>query len=310
VLLNNIFSEAKKINASDIHISYSYKVRFRVDGIITTTGNYNQLTPKDIKAFAYSLISTNQREIFEKNKELDFSFSLNNQLRIRANYFFALGRINMAFRLIPFDVPILANLKLPYILNDFIKIENGLILVTGSTGSGKTTTICAMLNEININYNKHIITIEDPVEFIHTNKKSIISQRNIGTDTKSFESGLKSILREDPDVIFVGEIRDKESMKSVLSLAETGHLVFATLHTNSVVSTINRVLDFFHDKDYVKSQLANSLRVIISQQFVTKDNQRVIECNILENNTAISNLIRENRIHQIENQMKISNSIK
>jgi twitching motility protein PilT len=221
------------------------------------------------------------------------------------------GELSAAFRTIPLEIPTLDDICAPDILFDLAKKQKGLILITGATGSGKSTTLAAILNEINQSQNKHIITIEDPVEFIHTSKNSLFSHRNVGSDTSSFSRALKYALREDPDVILVGEMRDKETMAMTIEAAQTGHLVFATLHTNSAVSSINRIIDSFatSDQAYIKSSLASSLIAVISQNLLPKiGGGRVALFEIMLNNIAISNLIREGKIHQILSQMQLGSS--
>jgi twitching motility protein PilT len=306
--LNSIFAKAKSLNASDIHLSSSYTPRLRINGVLESL-KLEIPSEEIIKNFAYSFLSKDNIEFFNLNREIDLSFEVKNICRIRANFFYALDKIHISFRLIPTDIPKFEKLGLPNVIKDFVNIQSGLVLVTGSTGSGKSTTLASLINEVNNSLKKHIITLEDPVEFIYKNKKSIVSQRNIGIDTKDFLTGLKSILREDPDIIMIGELRDKESMQMALSIAQTGHLVLASLHTNSAVDTINRIVDIFESKEQVRVQLSQSLRAIISQELVQKDKKRVLDYELLINTSAISNLIRENKIHQIENQIRLGKNI-
>jgi twitching motility protein PilT len=305
--LYKIFAKAKSLNASDIHISPSYQPRLRINGTLEII-KCEIPTQTQVQEFAYSFLDDKQIEFLNQNRDIDISFSIENSLRIRANFFYSLGQINISFRLIPIKIPILEELGLPNKIKEFANIKNGLILITGSTGSGKSTTISAMINHINNSQKKHIITLEDPVEFIHDNIKSIVSHRNIGTDTKNFQSGLKSVLREDPDVILIGEIRDQESMQMAITMAQTGHLVLTTLHTNSAIDSINRVIDMFDNKEQIRLQLSVSLKAIISQELILKNKKLQPKCEILENNQAISNLIRENKIHQIQNYIGLIDS--
>jgi twitching motility protein PilT len=247
--------------------------------------------------------------IFEENHELDFSFEIAEVGRFRANYYKTISGIACAFRIITLEVPPLEKFGNNPILKDLIKREKGLILVTGATGSGKSTTLASMLHEINLTAHKHIITIEDPVEFVHKNINSLFSQREIGSNTNSFATALKSALREDPDVILVGEMRDKETISAAITAAETGHIVFGTLHTNSAPSTINRIINVFDpaEKTEIKMQLASSLIAVISQSLIPKlDGGLVSTQEILIVNSAIENLIREDKIHQIYSQMQLN----
>jgi len=242
------------------------------------------------------------------SKSDHFSFLLPNIGRFRANYYRALGTIGAAFRIIPIDIPSLDDLGAPQIYKKLIKREKGLILVTGPAGSGKSTTLAAMLNEINRNEHKHIVTIEDPVEFIHHNKKSLFSHRGVGEDTRSFSTALKYAMRQDPDIILVGEMRDKETIEAALTAAETGHLVFATLHTSSAPGTIHRIIDVFKgdEQAQIRAMLSSSLVAVIAQSLLPKlDGGRVAASEIMVTNHAISNLIREDKVHQIYSQMQL-----
>ncbi|WP_086269732.1 type IV pilus twitching motility protein PilT [Campylobacter devanensis] len=293
--------------ASDLHLVARSMPKIRIDGELVSTGNV-VLTPNDIEEICLPLIDEEQKAELKKFKELDFSIDLGNS-RFRVNYYYTMnGELSAAFRTIPLEIPTLDDICAPDILFDLAKKQKGLILITGATGSGKSTTLAAILNEINQSQNKHIITIEDPVEFIHTSKNSLFSHRNVGSDTSSFSRALKYALREDPDVILVGEMRDKETMAMTIEAAQTGHLVFATLHTNSAVSSINRIIDSFatSDQAYIKSSLASSLIAVISQNLLPKiGGGRVAIFEIMLNNIAISNLIREGKIHQILSQMQL-----
>ncbi len=296
-------------NASDLHLVSRSEPQIRIDGKLTPL-DLPKLTAEATEAMCYALITDRQKKELEENKELDFAIELPGIGRFRANYYYTMsGEIAAAFRTIPITIPSIDELKLPQIFKDIVKKEKGLILVTGPTGSGKSTTLAAMLNEINLTEHKHIITIEDPIEFIHENKKSLFSHRNVGIDTKNFANGLKYSLREDPDVILVGEMRDRETISTAITAAETGHLVFATLHTNSAVQTVNRIVDSFEggEQIQVRNMLSTSLTAIISQSLLPKiGGGRVAILEILLNNSAISNLIRENKIHQIYSQMQLN----
>ncbi|BCD67824.1 type IV pilus twitching motility protein PilT [Nitratiruptor sp. YY09-18] len=305
--INSLFKTVTAHNASDLHLVPRSEPQVRIDGRLVPL-NLPQLTGKEIQDLCYALITEKQKKQFEENFELDFSFSIPNVGRFRANYYKVLDEMAAAFRIIPTEIPSIDTLGAPQIFKEIIKREKGLILVTGPTGSGKSTTLAAMLNEINETERKHIITVEDPVEFIHPNKKSLFSHRELGLDTKSYAAALKYALREDPDVILIGEMRDQETIKAALTAAETGHLVFGTLHTNSAPGTINRIIDVFSgdEQPQIRAQLSTSLVAVISQALLPKiGGGRIAVHEILINNAAIANLIRENKVHQIYSQMQL-----
>jgi len=294
-------------NASDLHLVSRSEPQIRLDGVLKPV-NLPKLTGEDIEEMCYSLITEKQKQHFEEYDELDFALELPNIGRFRANYYRTMGDVAAAFRVIPIDVPSLDDLAAPFVYKKLVKREKGLILVTGPTGSGKSTTLAAMLNEINLNEQKHIVTVEDPVEFIHQNKKCIFSHRNIGEDTKSFATALKYAMRQDPDIILIGEMRDKETIAAALTAAETGHLVFGTLHTSSAPSTINRIIDVFNgdEQPQIRAMLSSSLVAIIAQALLPKlGGGRVAASEILVTNHAINNLIREDKVHQIYSQMQL-----
>ncbi len=305
LLLKNVVAH----NASDLHLVSGSEPQVRIDGRLIPL-DLPKLDASSIEKMCYSLITDKQKKILEEEKELDFAIYIPNVGRFRGNYYYTLNtELAAAFRIIPTEIPSLDDLKAPAIFKELIKREKGLILVTGPTGSGKSTTLAAMLNEINENYHKHILTIEDPVEFIHENKKSLFSHRNVGEDTKSFANGLKYALREDPDIILVGELRDIETISTAITAAETGHLVFGTLHTNSAVQTINRIVDSFEGSEQVqiRNMLSVSLTAVISQALLPKKGKgRIAVHEILINNNAIANLIREGKTHQIYSQMQLN----
>jgi len=293
--------------ASDLHLVSRSEPQIRLDGRLRPV-NLPVLTGKDIEEMCYSLITEKQKQHFEEFNELDFALLLPGIGRFRANFYRTLGDIAGAFRTIPIDVPSLDDLKLPAVYKKLIKREKGLILVTGPTGSGKSTTLAAMINEINLHESKHIITVEDPVEFIHNNKKCIFSHRGVGEDTSSFATALKYAMREDPDVILIGEMRDKETIAAALTAAETGHLVFGTLHTSSAPSTINRIIDVFSgdEQPQIRAMISTSLIAVIAQALIPKlGGGRIAASEILVTNHAISNLIREDKVHQIYSQMQL-----
>lgn len=293
--------------ASDLHLISRAEPQIRLDGVLKPV-NLPKMIGDDIQEMCYSLITEKQKKQFEEHDELDFALLLPGIGRFRANYYKTLGDMAAAFRIIPIDIPSLDDLGAPMIYKSLVKREKGLILVTGPTGSGKSTTLAALLNEINITEQKHVITVEDPVEFIHQNKKCVFSHRGVGEDTKSFSTALKFAMRQDPDIILVGEMRDKETIEAGLTAAETGHLVFATLHTSSAAGTINRIIDVFSgdEQPQIRAMISSSLVAVIAQALLPKlGGGRVAASEILITNHAISNLIREDKVHQIYSQMQL-----
>lgn len=294
--------------SSDLHLVVGSEPQIRIDKELRPL-NLAVLNAKDIEEMAYSLIEDKQKKIFEDANELDFSFELKSIGRFRANYYRTIGGIGCAFRMIPIDIPTLDEYGNPPIFKELVKKEKGLILVTGPTGSGKSTTLASMLHEINLTERRHIITVEDPVEFVHKNIKSLFSQRDVGNDTASFASALKYALRQDPDIILIGEMRDAETIGAALTAAETGHLVFGTLHTNSAPGTINRIIDVFDGEEQaqVRAQLASSLVAVVSQTLIPRvGGGKVATQEILITNPAIQNQIREDKVHQIYSQMQLN----
>ena len=297
--------------ASDLHLVARSEPQIRIDGTLKAV-NLPVLTGEDIEEMAYALLTEKQKKSFEEHLELDFALMLPGIGRFRANYYRTLGDIAAAFRIIPTEIPSLDDLSAPAIYKELIKREKGLILVTGPTGSGKSTTLSALLNEINETEHKHIVTIEDPVEFIHQNKSSVFSHRETGRDTKSFSTALKYAMRQDPDIILIGEMRDKETIEAALTAAETGHLVFGTLHTNSAPGTINRIIDVFsgEEQSQIRTMISTSLVAVISQVLLPKiGGGRVAIPEILITNHAIANLIREDKVHQIYSQMQLGQGV-
>ncbi|QCI27960.1 type IV pilus twitching motility protein PilT [Caminibacter pacificus] len=306
--LEQLLKSIKAYNASDLHLNVNSEPMLRIDGKLTPL-NLPKLSNEQIIDLCYSVLTDKQKAILEEELELDFSFEIPGVARFRANYYYERENLAAAYRIIPERPLSLDELKAPLIFKQLIKREKGLILVTGPTGSGKSTTLAAMLNEINEFFYKHIITIEDPIEFVHEHKKSLFSQREVGRDTKSFIRALRASLREDPDVILIGEMRDKETIGAAITAAETGHLVFATLHTNSADQTINRIVNVFpaEEQDQIRTQLSMALAAVISQVLLPKvGGGRIAAHEIMINNPAIANLIRENKIAQIYSQMQLN----
>lgn len=286
---------------SDLHISAESPPRLRVDGHLLPL-DIPPLTPSETQLLCLSVLTEEQKKDLENGKELDLAFSVKNLARFRANIYYQKNCLSAAFRVIPFKVYGLDELALPSVLKTLCTLPRGLVLVTGPTGSGKSTTLAAMVNHINETRRDHIVTIEDPIEFVHSHKNCMVNQREVGQDTNSFARALKSVLREDPDVILVGELRDLETISLALTAAETGHLVFATVHTNSCVSTLHRLIDVFppHQQLQVRSQIAMSLMAVLSQTLLPAANGgRVLGIEIMIPNRAIRNLIREDKVHQI-----------
>lgn len=309
--ITDLIKEMMNHKASDLHIVAGSSPQIRVDGELVPLSD-KPLSPAESEDLCYSVLNEGQQTSFGNRKvmELDFSFGVPNVGRFRANIHRQRGSVGMALRSIPYHIPSLEELNLPPYLKKLCDKLKGLILITGATGSGKSTTMAAMINRINTLYQKHIITIEDPIEFLHRNKKSIITQREIGNDSFSFHDALRTILRQDPDVVLIGEMRDLETIQAALTIAETGHLTMATLHTNSAVETINRVIDAFpaNQQPQIRTQLSFVLESVLCQQLIPRCDQRgrVMAMEIMVPNTGIRNLIREGKIHQIYSMMQTS----
>ena len=305
--LTQLLAFTMQNNASDLHLSAGNPPVIRVNGLMKRV-KADALGSDDIRTMLYSVMTEEQRSEYEKNMELDFAIALGEKARFRVNGFTTRLGSSAVFRTIPSTIPTMEQLDLPPVLRRFAELEKGIVLVTGPTGSGKSTTLASMINHINAHHAKHILTIEDPVEFFHTSKKSLINHREIGQDTRSFARALKSALREDPDVILVGEMRDHETISLALTAAETGHLVFGTLHSNSATKTIDRIIDVFPtgDKEMVRSMLASSIQGVIAQTLMrrTGGKGRVGAYEILVGTNAVRNLIRENQIPQMYSMMQ------
>jgi twitching motility protein PilT len=306
--LRTLLEEMVTLGASDLHIVAGECPKLRIDGEITSAHTGGILGPKDTLQLAYSVLTENQKKRFETEDELDFSFGIASLARFRGNCFRQRGCVSMVIRQIPFSIKTFQDLGLPPAIAKMAEKPRGLVLVTGPTGSGKSTTLAAMIDKINRERKGHIITVEDPIEFIHKHQGCLINQREVGTDTKSFANALKYALREDPDVILVGEMRDLETIQAALTIAETGHLAFATLHTNSAAEAINRIIDVFpsHQQSQVRAQLAFVLEGIVTQALVPKASGRgrAMAAEVLVVTPAIRALIRDDKVHQIYSSMQ------
>ncbi|MCL5292289.1 MAG: type IV pilus twitching motility protein PilT [Actinobacteria bacterium] len=299
--------EVLEREASDLHLTVGIPPTVRINGVLAPL-DHPKLMPNDTKELVYSILSQDQREQLERNWEYDFSYSLLGKARFRVNAYYQRNSVGAAFRVIPFEIKKLHELGLPRALEIMVKKPRGFILVTGPTGSGKSTTLASLVDLINETHALHIITIEDPIEYLHAHKRSIVNQREVGADTKSFSNALKYVLRQDPDVILIGEMRDLETISAALTAAETGHLVFATLHTQDAPQTVDRIIDVFpaHQQQQIRMQLSGALQGIVSQQLLpTRDNMgRVVACEVLVPTPGVRNMIREAKTHQIYNAMQ------
>lgn len=311
-VLNDLLNLVVDNDASDLHLTVGTPPIIRVDGDLIPT-DLDVLTPMDTRSLIYNMLTAEQQKSFEKDLELDISYSVHGFGRFRVNVYKQRGCVAAAFRIIPSKIPTLEELKIAPVISEFSKLHKGLVLVTGPTGSGKSTTLAALVDLINETRRCHIITIEDPIEYLHYHKKSIINQRELHVDTLSFPMALKHVLREDPDVILVGEMRDFETIETALTLAETGHLVFGTLHTTDAAQTINRVVDVFppHQQGQVRTQLSFVLRAVVAQQLLqtASGKGRVVCEEILVVNPAVQNIIREAKIAQLYTVMQTGQNL-
>jgi twitching motility protein PilT len=309
--IHQLLNTMLKMGASDLHLTAGSPPVLRIDGKIYPLKT-QQLTPELTRALAYSVLTDRQKETFEECNEIDLSFAWKSKCRFRANFFVQRGSVAGALRQIPTEIPSIGSLGLPPGLEDLSDRPNGLILVTGPTGSGKSTSIAAMIDLINQTQRGHIITVEDPIEFVHTHKNCLINQREVGSDTNSYQEALRYILRQDPDYVLLGEIRDQPSMDAALKISETGHVVMATLHTNNTIQTIHRIVDFFpsSQQETIRTQLSFVLAAVVCQQLIpNRDGKgRSLVCEVMIPNPAIRNLIRENKTHLIYSQMQMGQS--
>ncbi len=306
--LSELLKRMVDTGGSDLHITTNSPPRIRLHGELKPCEDLGVLGPAETKQLCYSILTDAQKHRFEENLELDFSFGIKNIARFRGNLFNQRGAVGAVFRVIPFEIKTFEQLKLPEILRRLCEKPRGLILVTGPTGSGKSTTLATMLDLINATRYEHMLTVEDPIEFIHPHKKCLVNQREVHADTHSFSNALRAALREDPDVVLIGEMRDLETIESALRIAETGHLTFGTLHTNSASSTINRIIDVFpsHQQSQIRAQLSLVLEGVMCQALLPRADGRgrAMAMEILVPNPAIRNLVREDKIHQIYSAMQ------
>ncbi len=301
--IENLLDAVVNSKASDLHLQVGLPPMLRVDGALREVPNTPVLDPTNIEPLIFALMDEDQKKIFLKDKEFDFSFAFGNLMRFRVNAFHERGNLAAALRSIPNEIKSVSELGIPPVVSSFADFPRGLVLVTGPTGSGKSTTLAALLDKINSEESKHIITIEDPIEFTHKSKKSVVVQREVYYDTYSFGAALRSSLRQDPDVVLIGEMRDLETISAAITIAETGHLVFATLHTNSAAQSIDRMIDVFppHQQPQIRAQLANMLQGICSQRLIPAiGGGRVVAVEILIANSAVRNIIREGKTHQLD----------
>ncbi len=307
--LHELLSIMYEQGSSDLHLSTGIPPTIRIDGELRPMANESPLGPSQTKSLVYSVLTDAQKHLFEEENELDFSFGIKGLCRFRGNAFVQRGTVGAVFRTIPYQILSFKDLSLPSSIEKFGERPMGLILVTGPTGSGKSTTLAALIDKINRERHSHIITIEDPIEFLHEHRSCVINQREVHSDTHSFGAALRHVLRQDPDVILIGEMRDLETIEAALMVAETGHLVFATLHTNSCAQTINRIIDVFppHQQTQVRTQLSFVLEGVVTQQLIPKatGKGRTVATEIMVPTAAIRNLIREDKVHQVYSQMQI-----
>lgn len=309
VEIRDLLQKVIETQGSDLHLTVGASPIVRVDGAIKPLPGYDPLTPTDVEHLVYSILSSEQKEMLLMEKELDFSFAYGEVSRFRVNAFHQRGYLAAALRLIPFKIPTLNELNLPNSLYDFCVLPQGFVLITGPTGHGKSTTIAALLNHINESRSLHIVTIEDPIEYIYPHRKSLVDQRELHLDTHSWEIALRSVLREDPDVVLIGEMRDYETISAAVTIAETGHLVFASLHTNSAAQTIDRIIDVFPESQQrqIQVQLSTILEGVVSQRLVPAvGGGRVPVVEVMKASPAVRTVVREGKTHQLDNIISTS----
>ena len=306
--INDLLAEMVDLGASDLHLSAGLPPCIRVDGSIRPLSSHEVLTPSELRRLIYSILTQRQRERFEEHLELDTSHVVTGVGRFRLNVFVQRDSVGAVLRAIPFKIVPLDKLGIPAVVTGFANLQRGLVLVTGPTGSGKSTTLASLVDVVNTSRPCHIMTVEDPIEFVHSHKRAVVNQREVGEDTKSFSSALKHVLRQDPDVILVGEMRDLETISTALTAAETGHLVFGTLHTQDAPQSIDRVIDVFpaHQQQQIRVQLASALQAVVTQQLLPRANSRgrTVACEVMVATPAIRNLIREGKTHQVYSSMQ------
>lgn len=306
--LNRLLKAMLENKASDLHITTGCSPTLRIHGKLVRT-KLDSLTPSAAQELCLSILTEKQKAQLDSERQIDLSFGIKDLARFRANIYYQRGAVAGAFRHIPFDIPKVGNLGLPDIVQDLVHRPKGLVLVTGATGSGKTTTLASLIDYLNDHESLHVLTIEDPIEYIHSHRKSVINQRELGSDARTFKEALRASLREDPDVVLVGEMRDPETIETALTLAETGHLVFSTLHTSGAHQTITRIIQSFPplQQDQIRVQLSMSLEGVISQVLLPRrDSGRVVAAEVMVPNTAVRSLIRENKLHQIPSAMLLN----
>lgn len=304
----HLLQDTIKQKASDLHITVGVPPMMRIDGKLVPYGE-ERLSPKDTQQYLETIMNEKQKKVIQKTGQIDFSYSIKGWGRFRINAYRQRGSYAIAFRLIPTEIPTLKELNLPEYLETFADNTRGLVLVTGPTGSGKSTTLASLINIINEKRREHILTLEDPIEYLHSHKNSIVNQREVGQDSSSYADGLKAALRQDPDVILIGEMRDLETISIAITAAETGHLVLSTLHTIGAAKTIDRIIDVFppHQQQQIRVQLSSVLRGVISQQLIKRKDQpgRIVSLEVMKSTPAIQNLIREGKTHQIQSSIQM-----
>jgi twitching motility protein PilT len=307
--LHTLLLESVREGASDLHLTVAAPPTVRVDGLMRPLSGYPSLTAEQVEELCFTVLSPEQRERFERTQELDMSIGVKGLCRFRVNVFVQKEAVAGVFRVIPSVVRTVEELGLPRVISDLARRANGLVLVTGPTGSGKSTTLAAMVDQVNRERACHIVTLEDPIEYVHTHKRALVNQREIGVDTHSFKDALRAVLRQDPDVVLVGEMRDLETVESALRISETGHLCFATLHTQSAMQSITRIIDMFppHLREQIRVQLSFSLQGVLSQRLIPRADGRgrVLALELIVLNQAIRNLIREDKLHQIQSMVQM-----